>query len=416
MPMLSLRKKNKNIQLKIKSFVITFAILSVPLISYLLIYAATLYAEVPANLFIPQITEQSCSANQQESYNKKIISISERIPSSIPWQNSAKITIPVACQNNFKSWLAGLVFNLNLFALQRETPAETIEAVIPFLQIRTFGKDEYLYLLDVWQNSGSRFYEDEKLRDLFYAALQNKYRAAAIRGANILYYGFILQDMNHEAAKQKALQEFFAYRNGQDINFAEHKALELLRENFSQDTSVEKLWRNMQDYSKEKFALLEKELRTNRMPQKTATKKKFRKKKKNQELAAQTKKDKLDKENLMQESNNWLNTPYRYGGNSSRGIDTASFVARVLHKQKAELVFPRAVSSFYNLGNNITMDEIQEGDLVFLSYSSEKLPTHVGIYLGEQKFIFASSNRGVITADLQDSTLQQRVVGIKRIF
>ena len=64
--------------------------------------------------------------------------------------------------------------------------------------------------------------------------------------------------------------------------------------------------------------------------------------------------------------------------------------------------------------------ELQPGDLVFFTktYTSSKYITHVGIYVGDGKFIHASSptSGGVIYSSLSEKFYSTRYVGARRIF
>ncbi|MGJ1204562.1 C40 family peptidase [Sphingobacterium lactis] len=97
----------------------------------------------------------------------------------------------------------------------------------------------------------------------------------------------------------------------------------------------------------------------------------------------------------------WLGTPYRLGGDSRRGIDCSKFSLAVY-----ENVFNTTIG--YNSRNqyaNVTpvrKNDLQAGDLVFFKIRSRSI-THVGVYLGDDKFAHASSSRGVMVSDLNEA-------------
>ncbi|SKB47624.1 lipoprotein Spr [Sphingobacterium nematocida] len=97
----------------------------------------------------------------------------------------------------------------------------------------------------------------------------------------------------------------------------------------------------------------------------------------------------------------WLGTPYRLGGDSKKGIDCSKFSLAVY-----ENVFNTTIG--YNSRNqydNVTpigKGELQAGDLVFFKIRSRSI-THVGVYLGDDKFAHASSSKGVMVSSLNEA-------------
>jgi lipoprotein Spr len=97
----------------------------------------------------------------------------------------------------------------------------------------------------------------------------------------------------------------------------------------------------------------------------------------------------------------WLGTPYRLGGDSKRGIDCSKFSLAVY-----ENVFNTTIG--YNSRNqysNVTpirKNDLQPGDLVFFKIRSRSI-THVGVYLGDDKFAHASSSTGVMVSNLNEA-------------
>ena len=101
----------------------------------------------------------------------------------------------------------------------------------------------------------------------------------------------------------------------------------------------------------------------------------------------------------------WLGTPYRLGGDSKKGIDCSKFSLAVY-----ENVFNTTIG--YNSRNqydNVTpvrKSDLQAGDLVFFKIRSKSI-THVGVYLGDNKFAHASSSKGVMVSSLNEAYWQR---------
>ena len=97
----------------------------------------------------------------------------------------------------------------------------------------------------------------------------------------------------------------------------------------------------------------------------------------------------------------WMGTPYVYGGNSKNGIDCSAFVSRVYSKV-FNVKLPRTVAYQKNLGTAVT-GNLQPGDLIFFDFGSGI--SHVGIFVFGEKFIHAASGGpsvGVVKCSLKE--------------
>ncbi len=84
----------------------------------------------------------------------------------------------------------------------------------------------------------------------------------------------------------------------------------------------------------------------------------------------------------------FLGVPYRRGGNSAEtGFDCSGFV-RAIYEQTVGLILPRRAEQQAAATQNIDKNELQPGDLVFFN-TMKRAFSHVGIYVGEGKFIHA---------------------------
>jgi LysM repeat protein len=108
-----------------------------------------------------------------------------------------------------------------------------------------------------------------------------------------------------------------------------------------------------------------------------------------------------------------INIPYKFGGNSILGIDCSAYVKKVYGLLGMDL--PRTAREQFNEGETIEKEELSIGDLVFFrTYAS--FPSHVGIYLGNNLFIHASSKgRKVKVDNLETPYFVKRFIGAKRL-
>lgn len=93
----------------------------------------------------------------------------------------------------------------------------------------------------------------------------------------------------------------------------------------------------------------------------------------------------------------WRGVRHRYGGLSKRGIDCSGFV-QVTYASVFDINLPRSTKDQAKLGKGITPYRLAVGDLVFFKIGWRQ--RHVGIYIGNNQFIHASSKRGVAKSSL----------------
>jgi cell wall-associated NlpC family hydrolase len=113
--------------------------------------------------------------------------------------------------------------------------------------------------------------------------------------------------------------------------------------------------------------------------------------------------------NLTRDALRFLGTPYVFGGTTASGFDCSGFVQHVFAMLGMSL--PRTADAQYYAGSRIK-GGMKTGDLVFFQ-TYEPGPSHVGIYLGNGKFVHASSH-GVMVSNLSDSYWSSRYLGAKR--
>jgi len=101
----------------------------------------------------------------------------------------------------------------------------------------------------------------------------------------------------------------------------------------------------------------------------------------------------------------WLGTPYKFGGQDKNGIDCSGF-AQLLEKKAFGISIPRSTSEQVNVIKRKYEEELVEGDLVFYDYDGRKFG-HVGIYLQNGFVVHASTSKGVIIVQLHDPYMYQ---------
>jgi cell wall-associated NlpC family hydrolase len=106
---------------------------------------------------------------------------------------------------------------------------------------------------------------------------------------------------------------------------------------------------------------------------------------------------------------------YKYGGTSPEtGFDCSGFV-RYVFQQASNLTLPHGARAISQLGQAITVDQLQPGDLVFF-HTLKTAFSHVGIYVGDNRFIHAPTNGGgVHIVSMDDAYWAKRFNGARRV-
>lgn len=108
-----------------------------------------------------------------------------------------------------------------------------------------------------------------------------------------------------------------------------------------------------------------------------------------------------------------LGKPYRYGGATPRGFDCSGLVYYAYHQ--AGYRVPRTSQQQYEDSLPVKPDAMQEGDLLFFRIDGNV--SHVGVYLGDRRFIHApASGKRVSTASLDEPYWKERFIKAGRFF
>ncbi len=120
-------------------------------------------------------------------------------------------------------------------------------------------------------------------------------------------------------------------------------------------------------------------------------------------------------QNLVLNAMGFLGIPYRFGGATPEaGFDCSGFVQYVF-RQASGLMLPRSSFDQIRQGIAVARDELQVGDLVFFN-TMRATASHVGIYIGENRFIHAPRRgKTVEIVDITNSYWQSRFDGARRL-
>jgi len=111
----------------------------------------------------------------------------------------------------------------------------------------------------------------------------------------------------------------------------------------------------------------------------------------------------------------YIGVPYRFGSTDpSRGFDCSGFVTVVMRNFGISLQRSSASMAATN-GTRVDRNALQPGDLVFFATGGGGRVSHVGIYIGGNRFIHSASCRGVIISGMEDPGYRGRFVRANRV-
>jgi cell wall-associated NlpC family hydrolase len=117
-------------------------------------------------------------------------------------------------------------------------------------------------------------------------------------------------------------------------------------------------------------------------------------------------------ERILKVAKELIGIKYKLGGSSPKtGFDCSGFVSYVFN-EGAGIQLPRSSREMRSVGKPVDLKSLKPGDLIFFKINT----SHVGIYIGDNKFVHApSTGRSVSVDNLMSSFFQNRIVGARRI-
>ncbi len=120
-------------------------------------------------------------------------------------------------------------------------------------------------------------------------------------------------------------------------------------------------------------------------------------------------------QNLLMHALSSIGVKYQFGGNRlEQGFDCSGFVRHVFGEALA-LELPRSSVEMSKVGSPVELNELLPGDLLFYNTLKRRF-SHVGIYLGEGRFVHAPSHgKSVEIVDMSDAYWKNRFNGARRL-
>jgi len=117
---------------------------------------------------------------------------------------------------------------------------------------------------------------------------------------------------------------------------------------------------------------------------------------------------------LLAQMEKWFGTQYCFGGSTDSCIDCSSFT-QVILRDVYNVKIPRNSQQQFDASTKIETENLKEGDLVFFNtVSASMIITHVGVYVCNNKFVHASTSKGVTINDLSEKYFAKAFRGAGR--
>lgn len=115
---------------------------------------------------------------------------------------------------------------------------------------------------------------------------------------------------------------------------------------------------------------------------------------------------------VIKNAQKYMGVPYVWGGNTPNGWDCSGYTQYVM--RESGITIPRTAAEQYNTGSAVNKSDLKIGDLVFFT-TYKPGASHVGFYMGDGKFIHASSAAQKVTINsLSEDYYSEHYIGARR--
>ena len=121
----------------------------------------------------------------------------------------------------------------------------------------------------------------------------------------------------------------------------------------------------------------------------------------------------IDRVRMGQVIESYLSTPFREGGADHAGVDCSGLVVAV-YRDYSGMKLPHDSRKLFQLVKQVERNDLKFGDLVFFS-DMGWLASHVGVYIGSDRFVHVSKSQGVVISSLQDEYYRKGYLGARRV-
>ncbi len=117
-------------------------------------------------------------------------------------------------------------------------------------------------------------------------------------------------------------------------------------------------------------------------------------------------------ENIVLTALSYMERPYQFGANDLYRMDCSAFVQRVFEVNRIRL--PRSTAEQSRVGVQVGLEDLKPGDLLFFT-TYRPGPSHVGIYIGNGRFVHASEKAGITINRIDEPYWSKRFLFARRV-
>lgn len=130
-------------------------------------------------------------------------------------------------------------------------------------------------------------------------------------------------------------------------------------------------------------------------------------------LAATNSQDSVKAEQVVKLAKSLVGKDYKYGANGPSQFDAPGLAAYIYGKVGIHV--SDSVSALYKAGKSVDKNKLQPGDLLFFTVSSSKTPSYLGIYIGDNKFVYANQSSDEVITKSLSTYFKGKLVGVRRL-
>ncbi|WP_134686153.1 C40 family peptidase [Brevibacillus migulae] len=130
-------------------------------------------------------------------------------------------------------------------------------------------------------------------------------------------------------------------------------------------------------------------------------------------LAATNSQDSAKAEQVVSLAKSLVGKDYQSGANGPSQFDAPGLAAYIYGKVGIHV--SDSVSALYKAGKAVDKNKLQPGDLLFFTLSSSKTPSYLGIYIGDNKFVYANQGSDEVITKSMSTYYKGKLVGVRRL-